>query len=179
MSAIRNLAPGMLLAVLAACSQAPEPVAVTAAPAAQPVRPAPPPVQPAAAMVAPTALPMVVVHKSASCGCCASWVERVREAGFAVEVHDEDDLGPVKQRVGIPPGKGSCHTAVVGGYFIEGHVPPADIKRLLVERPDAQGLVLPGMPAGSPGMETPDGRAQPYTVELVQRDGSTTPFARH
>lgn len=169
MSVLLKLTLGMLLAVLAACSQPPAPAAATVAPS----------VQPAAAIAAPTALPMVVVHKSANCGCCTSWVERMRAAGFAVEVHDEDDLGPVKQRVGIPPAKGSCHTAVVGGYFIEGHVPPDDIKRLLVEQPDAQGLALPGMPAGSPGMETPDGHSQPYTVELVRRDGSSTPFARH
>jgi len=124
-------------------------------------------------------LPLVVVNKNASCGCCKAWVEHMRKAGFTVEVHDLDNLDPVKTRVGIPAGKGSCHTAEVGGYFVEGHVPAADVKRLLALKPDAKGLVLPGMPMGSPGMEMPDGSTQPYTVELVQRDGTTTVFAQH
>ncbi len=124
-------------------------------------------------------LPRVVVHKSASCGCCASWVEHMRKNGFEVDVRNEDNLNPIKERVGVPVGKGSCHTGEVGGYFVEGHVPADDIKRLLTEKPDAKGVVVPGMPAGSPGMEMPDGKTQPYTVELVGRDGSTTAFARH
>lgn len=124
-------------------------------------------------------LPRMVVHKSASCGCCGLWVEHMRKAGFNVDVRNEDNVNPVKERVGVPLGKGSCHTAEVGGYFVEGHVPADDIKRLLAQKPDAKGLVLPGMPAGSPGMEMPDGTTQPYTVELVGRDGSTTAFARH
>ncbi len=125
------------------------------------------------------ALPPMVVHKSASCGCCGLWVEHMHKAGFAVEVRNSDNLNPIKERVGVPMGKGSCHTAEVGGYFIEGHVPAEDIKRLLAQKPDVKGLVLPGMPAGSPGMEMPDGTTQPYTVELVKRDGSSAPFAQH
>ena len=125
------------------------------------------------------ALPLVVVSKNPSCGCCGAWVEHLREAGFPVEVRDIDNLNPVKERVGVPFGKGSCHTAEVGGYFVEGHVPAQDIKRLLALKPDAKGLVLPGMPLGSPGMKVPDGTVQPYTVELVNRDGSLTAFARH
>ena len=125
------------------------------------------------------ALPLMVVNKNASCGCCKAWVEHMRKAGFTVEVHDLDNLDPVKTRVGIPAGKGSCHTAEVGGYFVEGHVPAADVKRLLALKPDAKGLVLPGMPMGSLGMEMPDGSTQPYTVELVQRDGTTSVFAQH
>jgi hypothetical protein len=121
----------------------------------------------------------MVVHKSASCSCCGLWVDQMRAAGFDVEVHNEDNINPVKERVGVPLGKGSCHTAEVDGYFIEGHVPAADIKRLLAEKPDARGLLVPGMPAGSPGMEMPDGTVQPYTVELVGRDGSTQAFAQH
>lgn len=124
-------------------------------------------------------LARVVVHKSPYCGCCGLWVEHMREAGFAVEVRNVDNLEPVKTRVGIPAGKGSCHTAEVDGYFIEGHVPADDVKRLLAERPDAKGLTVPGMPLGSPGMEVPDGRVQPYTVELVHADGSSSAFARH
>jgi hypothetical protein len=79
----------------------------------------------------------------------------------------------------VPHGKGSCHTAEVGGYLVEGHVPAQDVKRLLAEKPDAKGLVLPGMPMGSPGMEMPDGTVQPYTVELVKPDGSTSAYAVH
>ena len=124
-------------------------------------------------------LPGVTVHKSATCGCCQLWVDRLRGAGFTVEVRNEDNLNDVKQRVGIPYGKGSCHTAEVAGYFVEGHVPIEDVQRLLRERPDAKGLTVPGMPAGSPGMEVPSGQVEPYEVLLVGRDGSTTVFARH
>jgi len=85
----------------------------------------------------------------------------------------------VKQRVGIPYGKGACHTAEVDGYFVEGHVPIDDVKRLLRERPDAKGLTVPGMPMGSPGMEVPSGQVQPYAVLLVARDGSTSVYSRH
>jgi hypothetical protein len=125
------------------------------------------------------ALPGVTVHKNESCGCCKIWVDRLREAGFTVAVRDVDNLNEVKQRVGIPYGMGSCHTAEVDGYFVEGHVPIEDIKRLLRERPDAKGLTVPGMPAGSPGMEVPSGKIDPYEVILIKRDGSTSVFARH
>lgn len=125
------------------------------------------------------ALPGVTVHKSESCGCCKIWVDRLREAGFPIEVRNEDNLNAVKQRVGIPYGMGSCHTAEVEGYFVEGHVPVEDIKRLLRERPDAKGLTVPGMPAGSPGMEVPSGQVQPYEVLLVAKDGSTSVWSRH
>lgn len=123
--------------------------------------------------------PLVVVHKNESCGCCNGWVSHMRKAGFEVEVRNVANINPVKERVGVPAGKGSCHTAEVAGYFIEGHVPAVDVKRLLAEKPAAKGLVLPGMPLGSPGMEVPDGRTQPYAVELVRRDGSTSAFAKH
>ena len=126
-----------------------------------------------------TGLPAMLVHKNASCGCCNAWVDHLRQQGFKVQVRDVDDMGPVKQRLGIPYGKGSCHTAEVGGYFVEGHVPASDIKRLLAEKPAAKGLVLPGMPLGSPGMEVPDGTVQAYTVELVQADGTTAEYSRH
>lgn len=121
----------------------------------------------------------LVVHKHPSCGCCVLWVDHMRAAGFTVDVREHEDMGPVKQRVGLPPAKGSCHTAEVDGYFIEGHVPAADVARLLDERPDARGLTVPGMPAGSPGMEVPDGTVHPYAVELVHRDGTTSVWARH
>ena len=121
----------------------------------------------------------VVVHKSPYCGCCGLWVEHMRAAGFAVEVRNVTNVNPVKQRVGVPLAKGSCHTAEVDGYFLEGHVPAGDVKRLLAEKPDARGLVVPGMPKGSPGMEVPDGSVDAYSVELVASDGSTSIFTQH
>lgn len=129
--------------------------------------------------LATASLPRMVVTKSPTCGCCGSWVEHARMAGFHVEVRDVENPLPTKERVGVPYGKGSCHTAEVGGYFVEGHVPLEDVKRLLAQRPDARGLTVPGMPAGSPGMEMPDGHVQAYEVELVARDGTTSVFARH
>jgi len=126
-----------------------------------------------------SSLPPVTVHKNPSCGCCVLWVEHMQAAGFRVEVRNIDNMEPVKSRLGVPFGKGSCHTAEVGGYFVEGHVPADDIKHLLAQKPSGKGLVLPGMPMGSPGMEMPDGRTQPYTVELVQADGRTAVFAEH
>ena len=137
---------------------------------------------PALASVATAAsatLPTVVVNKTPTCGCCGVWVKHLQDAGFGVEVHDLDNLNAVKERVGIPFGKGSCHTAEVGGYFVEGHVPAADIKRLLRERPRAKGLTVPGMPAGSPGMEVPSGKVDRYDVLLVGKDGKTSVYATH
>ena len=128
---------------------------------------------------ADASLPLVVVHKSPTCGCCEAWVTHMKSAGFPVEVKNVDNLDAIKTKVGVPYAKGSCHTAEVDGYFVEGHVPAADVKRLLAERPQAKGLTVPGMPAGSPGMEVPDGTEQPYDVELVAADGTTSVFAHH
>ena len=121
----------------------------------------------------------LVVHKTPTCGCCLAWADQMQAAGFAVEVRDVQDLSPIKQRLGVPPQSASCHTAEVGGYFVEGHVPAADIRRLLAENPDAKGLAVPGMPIGSPGMEHPSGMQQSYEVLLVKQDGSTEVFATH
>lgn len=167
---------------LTACARTPPSAPIQADPAATSMaapQSAAAPVAVAVAVAEAPALARMVVHKSAYCGCCELWVEHMREAGFAVEVRNVDNLNPIKQRVGVPLAKGSCHTAQVGNYFIEGHVPAEDVKRLLAEQPDAKGLVLPGMPKGSPGMEVPDGSIDAYTVELVANDGSTSPFARH
>lgn len=122
-------------------------------------------------------LPAVTVYKSPTCGCCSAWVDHLRENGFPVETVDVDDLQAVKAEYGIPPGLQSCHTAVVDGYVVEGHVPAADVKRLLAERPEAAGLAVPGMPVGSPGMEQGD-TAEPYDVLLVD-DGQSSVFAHH
>ncbi len=124
-------------------------------------------------------VPSITVYKSATCGCCRQWAEHLRDAGFDVDARNVENLNPIKERVGVPAGHGSCHTAEVAGYFVEGHVPADDVKRLLAERPDAKGLAVPGMPVGSPGMETPSGEVKPYDVLLVARDGSTTVFAHH
>ncbi len=137
------------------------------------------PVAPGSAASPVARLPLVVVHKSPTCGCCTAWAAHMRKAGFPLELRDEADVVPIKRRVGVPAGKHSCHTAMVAGYFIEGHVPAADVKRLLAERPDAKGLAVPGMPLGSPGMEVPGGRSQPYAVELVKRDGTTEVFSQY
>jgi len=163
---------------ITACTRAPDPSSSAQTSAPPPIAAEATVAQPAVAQ-ATASLPLAVVHKNASCGCCGLWIEHLRKAGFQVEVRDSDNINPVKERVGVPLGKGSCHTAEIGGYFVEGHVPVEDIKRLLAQKPDAKGLVLPGMPAGAPGMERPDGTTEPYTVELVGRDGSTTAFARH
>jgi hypothetical protein len=123
--------------------------------------------------------PRIVVYKSESCGCCKLWVQHLLSNGFEAEVFNVDNLQPVKERVGVPFGKGSCHTGEIEGYLIEGHVPAADIKRLLRERPAAKGLTVPGMPAGSPGMEVPSGQVDTFETLLVAKDGSTSVYARH
>jgi hypothetical protein len=123
--------------------------------------------------------PKIVVSKTPTCGCCGAWVKHLEQSGFATEVHNLDNLGPVKERVGVPYGMGACHTAEVDGYFIEGHVPAEDIRRLLREKPNAKGLVVPGMPTGSPGMEVPSGQVDRYEVVLVGKDGQTSIFATH
>jgi hypothetical protein len=117
------------------------------------------------------------VYKSATCACCQKWVDYVRRRGFKVTVSEVSDMNSVKRDLGVPSEVATCHTAVVGGYFIEGHVPAEDITRLLAEHPDIAGLAVPGMPIGSPGMEGPI--AQPYSVLAVQKDGKLTVFANH
>jgi hypothetical protein len=120
----------------------------------------------------------LVVFKNESCGCCNVWVEHMRKHGFLATVHNVDNMNPVKERVGVPYGMGSCHTAEVAGYFIEGHVPAEQVLRLLKEKPRAKGLTVPGMPIGSPGMEQGDLK-QPYEVHLVHEDGTTSVYAKY
>ena len=132
------------------------------------------------AMLSTSALaedPKIMVYKSPTCGCCTKWVSHLEENGFEVETTDLNDLRLIKSMSGIKPEQASCHTAKVGDYVIEGHVPAADIKRLLTERPDARGLTVPGMPKGSPGMEAP--QPSHYQVLLLGKDGSTELFAQH
>ncbi|MDH5823133.1 DUF411 domain-containing protein [Luteimonas sp. RD2P54] len=178
---ITTLVAAVLAAGLAACSGAsqagPQPGADRSA-SAEATSPGAPPAR-AEAPQAGAALPRVLVHKDPNCGCCSLWAEHMRREGFEVELRDVDDLAAVRERAGVPAAKASCHTALVGDYFVEGHVPAADVRRLLAERPDALGITAPGMPLGSPGMEMPNGRTDAYSVELVHGDGSTTEFARH
>jgi hypothetical protein len=138
----------------------------------------------AAAMAAVLARPAVAaqaqeatitVHRDPSCGCCAGWVQHLRDAGFVVQVEETADLDAVRNRLGIPSDLAACHTAEVAGYLIEGHVSAAAVRRLLSERPIAKGLAVPGMPIGSPGME--GGKPEPYTVVLFGADGQR-PFMR-
>lgn len=124
-----------------------------------------------------TAEPSIEVWKSPSCGCCAEWVKHLQANGFTVKINDTGN-NAARAQLGVPPKLGSCHTARVGGYAIEGHVPAADIKRLLAERPHAIGLAVPGMPVGSPGMEVGNER-EPYDVLLIARNGSTRVFQSH
>ena len=134
---------------------------------------------PFAARVASAASPQIVIHKTPTCGCCGVWVAHMGKAGFTAQVHDMDDLTPVKTRLKVPARLASCHTGEIGGYFVEGHVPAADVQRLLREKPAALGLTVPGMPAGSPGMEVPSGRVDAYDVLLVAKDGSTSVFSSY
>lgn len=124
--------------------------------------------------------PSIHVSKDPNCGCCADWIAYLEDDGFLVSVAElsYDDLAALKDRVGIPPEAQSCHTAEIAGYGIEGHVPAADIRRLIAERPDAVGLAVPGMPFGSPGMG-PESEREAYDVLLVLRDGTTRVFASY
>ena len=122
--------------------------------------------------------PEVQVFKSPSCGCCGSWVEHMRTAGFTVKVTEVNDTTAARKRLGLPDRYGSCHTATVGGYVLEGHVPAAEVKRLLASKPKAIGLAVPGMPPSAPGMDVP-GRKDPYEVLLVDTSGQSTVFANY
>src|SRR5262245_6862889 len=123
--------------------------------------------------------PTMTVQRDPGCGCCLNWVAHLQKAGFKVLVTESPVMDKVKDQRGVPKDARSCHTGVVDGYVIEGHVPVADIQRLLKERPAVVGLAVPGMPAGSPGMEVSNGRVQPYDVVAFDKSGKTTVFASH
>lgn len=129
---------------------------------------------------AQAAADQVQVYKSASCGCCVGWIRHLEQHGFRVTAHDLPSaaLMQKKLKAGLKPEQSSCHTAEVGGYVVEGHVPAREVKRLLAERPDAVGLAVPDMPLGSPGMEA-DGTTEPYDVLLIRRDGRAEVFATY
>ena len=123
---------------------------------------------------------LVEVWKSPSCGCCKDWIALLQREGFKVKTFDQGNTA-MRAKLGLPVRYGSCHTARIEGYAVEGHVPVREIRRLLAERPDAIGIAVPGMPIGSPGMDGPDygGRRDPYDVLLVHRDGTSRVYASY
>jgi hypothetical protein len=121
----------------------------------------------------------ITVYKSASCGCCAKWVDHRKANGFTPAVHDDEGMDAIKDEMGVPRDVRSCHTALLGRYLVEGHVPASDLRRLLVEKPDIAGVAAPGMPGSSPGMAAPGAAHEPYEVLAFTRDGKTRVFARH
>lgn len=183
-----GLALGVALAVFgAACStpaaeqrpaagargtSAPSVAAVDSAPAATPAAPS-------ATAAATAGDATVTVYKSPTCGCCAKWVEHMQAHGYKVVVHDTEQMTPVKAELGVPEGLASCHTATVGGYVVEGHVPAADVDRLLKERPTVAGIAVPGMPTGSPGMEVPGAPSDRYDVVAFAGGAPARVFASH
>lgn len=123
--------------------------------------------------------PTVQVYKTPTCGCCANWVKHLQANGFATQVMDLASLDEVKAKHNVPGPAQSCHTATVDGYVLEGHVPAADVRRLLKERPAVLGLAVPGMPVGSPGMEVPNAKPMPYSVMSFDRRGQLTVYSSH
>ncbi len=119
----------------------------------------------------------IMVYKSPTCGCCKGWIAHMRKNGHSVKIQDLEDLDIIKKMAGIPELFQSCHTAMVDGYVVEGHVPSKDVERLLKDRPKARGIAVPGMVAGSPGME--QGESERYNVMLFQSDGSSSVYAKY
>lgn len=122
-------------------------------------------------------LPEIEVWKDPNCGCCSKWISHLRKSGFPVTAHETASVGAVRAKLGMPHQYAACHSARVGKYVVEGHVPASDIKRLLADQPDAIGIAVPGMPMGSPGMEGP--YSDPYQTLLVDRSGDASVFANH
>jgi len=122
-------------------------------------------------------VPAVSVVRDPGCGCCLGWVAHMQKAGFKTTVTESAQR--IQNTPGVPASARSCHTATIGGYLVEGHVPVEDVKRLLTERPNIVGIAAPGMPVGSPGMEMPSGQKQPFDVIAFDRSGKTTVFAHH
>ena len=129
---------------------------------------------------APVSKASMTVYRDPNCGCCESWAQIAKQSGYQVLIQDEADMMAIKERYGVPPQLASCHTTLVGGLVVEGHVPVEDVERLLRERPNGiRGIAVPGMPAGSPGMEMPDGSKQAYDVVAFDGSGRTSVFASY
>jgi hypothetical protein len=135
------------------------------------------PMTPLAAAADSSEPPSVTIYKTPTCGCCTKWARHLEAAGMKITLIDMDDVGPIKASNGVPPRLASCHTALVDGYVVEGHVPAEDVLRLLHERPAVTGIAVPGMPIGSPGMEGPN--PEHYLVYAFDATGSTSNFASH
>ena len=118
----------------------------------------------------------IEIWKTPTCGCCKLWVDHMRTNGFRPTVHDVNDVSPIKRKLGVPTSLESCHTGIVSGYAIEGHVPADIVRQMLKQRPKVAGLAVAGMPMGSPGMEGP--RKDPYNVIAFERNGRTSVFAK-
>lgn len=129
--------------------------------------------------VTPQSRPEVVMYKSPDCECCTGWAEHLRKAGFTVSIHKQDDMDAIKEKFGVSEQLSSCHTAIIDGFVIEGHVPAADIDRLLKERPDIVGLTAPGMPMKSPGMQEVGQKPEGYSVLAFDKAGNTSLFHRY
>lgn len=136
--------------------------------------------RPKSAQPKPAAKPlMLAVYKTPTCGCCSKWVDHMKQNGFTVQVTDLNDLSAIKSKHGVPSKVQSCHTGVINGYVVEGHVPASDVKRMLKELPAISGIAVPGMPQGSPGMEAPGAVQPPYDVVTFDRRGETRLYAKH
>ena len=130
------------------------------------------------AVFAASASQVVVAYRNPGCGCCEKWAEQMKTSGFDITMQDDADLAARKSKLGVPDQLAGCHTALIGPFVFEGHVPPGDIIRFLAEKPDALGLAVPGMPVGSPGMEMGDSK-EPYEVVMFKADGSSESYAKH
>ena len=167
----------IVFATTTACAAPPGADASRSRPDSSRVIPAETPSPPSPLASTPDDTNTIVVYKSASCGCCTKWVEHMQHAGFTVVTHDTEELAAVKDASGVPTELRGCHTAIVGRYVIEGHVPAGDVRRLLRVRPAVTGLAVPGMPAGSPGMES--NRAERYEVVTFGGSEPRKVFAAH
>lgn len=133
---------------------------------------------PAAACARMAKASQLTIYKSPACGCCGAWVDHVKTSGIKAVVREMEDVTPVATKLGVPDQLRSCHTAEINGYFVEGHVPAPDIKKLIAERPAAIGIAAPGMPTGSPGMEVGD-RREGFNTMLIDRNGAARLYVRH
>ncbi|HLU26696.1 MAG TPA: DUF411 domain-containing protein [Longimicrobiales bacterium] len=175
---IVGVSAAALVLVLAACRSEPAPAANAVPAGGEPSAVASATRAGSAALaIADVPDDVITVYMSPTCGCCGKWVEHLRNAGFQVSVTEVMDVRPVKSRYGIAPEHWSCHTATVGDYVIEGHVPAADIARMLTDKPQIRGIAVPGMPIGSPGME--GGQPEPYNVLALHQNGSVSVYASY